>query len=165
MKTAYRMRPQEQGFGMIEVLVSLLLMVIAAVGGLALLASTLYANQFAANAQTASRLGQEIIDRMVAEPFATVGTAGTCATNCSNCEAATGCTWSTPLGMAPVYANSTNQPGPGARVPFTRNCCIQPLLNGIKIMNVRVSWTDTQIVEADGTARVRSVRVGAQRAP
>lgn len=134
-------RRADSGFGLVEVMVSLLVVLLAAAGGIALLMSTIYSTMFSGAAQTASRLGQEIIDRSMAEPFATLGT------STSVCQ-------STP---SIVFGQGTTG-GTGNWLQFTRACNMTILGDGMKLVDVTVSWTEK-------SGRVRTFNMGSQRAP
>jgi type II secretory pathway pseudopilin PulG len=138
---------------LIEVLIALLVLMVAAAGSLALLSSIIHSTQFSGQAQTASRLAQDLLDRALAEPFATVGTAG------SACVAAE------PGPNQTVYADGRRTDltsgSPGNKVEYRRKCTVQTLGigagAGLKVIRVRVEFQDE-------TGTWRTIRLGVQRA-
>ena len=148
----------ESGFGLIEVLISMLLLIVAATGGLAMLASTIYITQFSGTAQTATALAQDITDRSSLESYATLGTAGVSVCPATS-PAASGCVDGT-AGTPPACIVKTIN-----KVDFTRKCLVTVGLNNIKTVAVSVSWSDAKVINSDNTVRTRTINVGVQRAP
>jgi Tfp pilus assembly protein PilV len=145
-QAACAVRPSkgERGFGFVEVMISLVLVMVAAAAGAAMLISTVHATQFAAGAQTATRLGQEVIDRVGAENYAVVGGTG------SICTSSLGSTYA---------AHSTGSAG-SMTTSYTRICTVQTLTADVKLVTVVVKWANYQ----DPT-RTHSVTLGVLRAP
>jgi len=145
-----RRRRRSSGFLLIEVLISLLLLTVAGAGALALLGTVVTSTQFSGQAQTATRLGQDLLDRVMQEPFATIGLAG------SACVATE---------PEDITANglrlSIAQAGPGNMVPYQRSCSVITIGTGVgtglKVIRVRVRFQD-------GTGTWRTMRLGGQRA-
>jgi type II secretory pathway pseudopilin PulG len=145
-----RRRRRRSGFLLIEVLISLLLLTVAGAGALALLGTVVSSTQFSGQAQTAMRLGQDLLDRVMQEPFATIGTTGSA------------CVLTEP---EQITANGLRltiaQAGPGNMVPYTRSCQVITIGTGVgaglKVIRVRV-------VFQDGTGTTRTIRLGGQRA-
>jgi hypothetical protein len=135
---------------LIEVLISLLLLTVAGAGALALLGTVVTSTQFSGQAQTAMRLGQDLLDRAMQEPFATVGLPGSA------------CMLTEP---EPITANglrvSIAQASAGNMVQYTRSCQViivgAGVGAGLKIIRVRVTFRD-------GTNTLRTIRLGGQRA-
>src|SRR3954451_2909811 len=107
-----RRRPRRAGrsggFLLIEVMIAMLLLMICGAGSLALLSGVFFSTGYSGQVQTASRLGQEVLDRAMLEPFATVGSPpnSACVTSA-------------------VYATGATTPsGPGDNVQYTRSCAV-----------------------------------------
>lgn len=133
---------------LLEVMMSLLLLILCAAGSLGMMMVTVRANAFAGSVQTATKVGQHIIDQMMMESYDTLGVGNS---SCKN----NATLWET------VYANGTaSSPGAGSAMPFERSCTITPLPNGLKIVRVQVRWKDS----ADDT-RYHFANLGVQRAP
>jgi hypothetical protein len=136
-------RLSEGGFGFIEVLVSLLLVMVAAAAGIAIIGATIQATSFANGIQVASRLGQDVLDRAMAEPF----------------DNLTG-TSSDPVCKDPVDQDSSNNPlqirvdhtrsdnssggSPGNFTLFTRRCYVTTITSNYKRIGVVVGWADSR---------------------
>src|SRR5262249_2749651 len=132
----------ERGFGTVEVLVSLLLLMVTAAGGLGLMASSIYATAFSGQVQTATRLAQEVLDRTMVEPYGQIGSFGSA---CRPTE-------------PPIYAHAqTTQGGAGNTVSYQRTCTVQPLAGPLLSIRTQVSWTER-------SGRVRTVSLGVLRA-
>lgn len=142
---------QDQGgFGLIEVMISMLLVMFAAAAGVAVLGATIHATSFANGIQAASRLGQDVVDRAMAEPFASL----TGTSSDPVCR--------TPVDLAPITV-SPQGGSPGNFTTYTRNCHVTNLLSdssgvSFKAIRVVVTWVDGR----DG--RTHAVILGSQRA-
>lgn len=139
-----RRRRRRGGFTLLEVLVCLLLLMVAGAGGLAMVVTTIQSTSFANAAQTASRLGQQLLDQAMVEPFDSLGVGtSTCRTT-----------------LPPVYATGSPTGGgtPGNSLTYNRVCTVTPLTNGMKVLRVDTSWMD-------GAGRTRTITVASQRAP
>jgi len=140
-----RDRPREAGFGFIEVMVSMLLILLAAAAGIAVLGATIQATSFANGVQAASRLGQDVLDRAMVEPF----------------DSLTGVTATDPVCKAPVEASIMASPqgsSAGNFTTFTRNCYVTNLTSNFKAIRVTVTWIDSR------DARSHTITMGTQRA-
>lgn len=131
-------------------MVSLLLVMFAAAAGIAVLGATIQATSFANGIQAASRLGQDVIDRAMAEPFDSL----TGTSSDPVCKA--------PVEAAPIYA-SPQGGSAGNFTSYTRNCYVTSLASdaqgvSFKAIRVTVAWTDSR----DG--RAHGVTMGVQRA-
>jgi hypothetical protein len=137
------LRRRPRGVLLIEVLMSMLLLFISAAGSLAMLMVVIRSVGFSNAAQTASRLGQEVLDRVMLEPFAAVGQPGSA---CVASEA----------NLFGTGASGTS--GAGNSIPYTRTCSVGLLGNGMAVVRVAVSWVD-------GNDRQRTLNLAVQRAP
>jgi type II secretory pathway pseudopilin PulG len=144
-----RRRRRGSGFLLIEVLISLLLLTVAGAGALALLGTVVSSTQFSGQAQTAMRLGQDLLDRAMQEPFATVGLTGSACVNETEDITAT----SQKISVDPGSA--------GNKVGYRRECSVITIGTGVgtglKVIRVRVKFQD-------GTGTNRTIRLGGQRA-
>jgi Tfp pilus assembly protein PilV len=138
-------RSGERGFGFIEVMVSMLLVMLAAAGGIAVLGATIQATSFANGIQGASRLGQDVIDRAMAEPFDSL----TGTSSDPVCKA--------PVDAAPITA-SPQGASAGNFTTYTRNCYATTFSTNYKAIRVTVDWTDSR------DNRPHRVILGMQRA-
>jgi Tfp pilus assembly protein PilV len=148
---------REGGFGFIEVMISLLLVMVAAAAGVAVLGATIHATSFANGVQAASRLGQDVIDRAMAQPFDSLtGAAGD------------------PVCKDPVDRDASNNPvairvdhsrsdetsggSAGNYALYTRRCYVTVVSASYKRIGVVVSWVD------GGSGRNHRVIMGMNRA-
>jgi hypothetical protein len=142
IRPAAELRASEHGFGFIEVMISLLLVMLAAGAGIAVLGATIHATSFANGIQAASRLGQDVIDRAMAEPF----------------DSLTGTT-SDPVCKDPVDRDSANNPvsiridqsrsdvaggSAGNYALYTRRCYVTAVTSDFKRIGVVVGWVDSR---------------------
>jgi Tfp pilus assembly protein PilV len=126
-------RPREGGFTFIEVMISMLLIMIAAAAGIAVLGATIQTTSFANGIQAASRLGQEVLDRAMAEPYDSL----TGTSSDPVCKS--------PVDGAPIYMASTQTAGNFAT--YTRSCYVTTVTAGnvtYKTIGVVVSWVDSR---------------------
>jgi hypothetical protein len=138
-----RARRSGRGIVLVEVLMSIMLLAIVAAGSVGMVLVTVRGNAFAGSVQTATKLGQQVIDQLMLEPFATLGVGA------SSCKTV----------AETVYATgSANAGGAGDTQPYTRSCAISPLPNGIKVVVVTVQWDDA-------AAKQHTIKLGTQRAP
>ena len=137
-------RPHEAGFGFVEVMVSMLMLMIAAAAGIAVLSATIQATSFANGIQAASRLGQEVLDRAMTEPFDSLtGTSGDPV--CKD-----------PVDPSPIYVTGAGSAGNFAT--YTRRCYVTAVSTDYKRIGVVVGWVDSR------DARPHRVIMGMNRA-
>jgi prepilin-type N-terminal cleavage/methylation domain-containing protein len=147
-----RERDPCDGFALVEILISLLLLSIASVGALAMMITTMRAGAFAGGAQTATRLAQEVVDAAMTESFATLGS------SLSICASGTQSSPYT-FGGGVIYAtNQATSGGTAAFTAYSRSCYVAPLGSGLKLISVSISWKEP-------SGRARSLTVGSTRAP
>lgn len=119
---------------LVEVLIAVLLLTIAAAGSVALLGSVFFSTSYSGAIQTATRLGQVVVDRTMTEPFDLMGTGPGTACRVNDI----------------VYANGTSQSaGPGDNVAYRRDCVVTTVPGGslgagLKRVAVTVTFTDAQ---------------------
>jgi len=125
-----------------------LLLMVCAGGSIAMMVSAISATQFGGSAQTAYRLGQEVIDRAMGEPLAVF-----------NSPALSACRGTWELGL--LGNGLTTGASAGNSILYDRLCIVSlvPLspTNSLGHIGVTVRWTD-------GGGRVRSMRMGMSRA-
>ncbi len=143
---------RQDGFTLIEVMVCLLLLVVSGAGGLAMVMAQIRSISFAGSAQIATRLGQQALDQIMVEPFASIGSGN------SACKA------SEPTLYATGDSDSSLTSS-GNKLSYARSCLVSALPNGMKVMRVSVSWLEGFGATQDGSARTRTITLGAQRAP
>jgi len=141
---------RQSGFLLIEVLISMLLLTVAAAGALALMGSVVTSTQYSGQAQTAMRLGQDLLDRVNMEAFGNLGGVGSaCVLNETEDLTATGLRVSLDSGTV------------GNKVGYRRGCQVITIGSGVgaglKIIRINVKFTDT-------TGKLRTIRLGGQRA-
>jgi prepilin-type N-terminal cleavage/methylation domain-containing protein len=166
-----------RGFTIIEVLISLLLVLLAAAAGFSILAATVSATQFSAGAQVASRLGQDVLDQAMAEPYLSGGTGSVLGQGGSVCQSATvlpalpdrsnasdpnntACPQTAGVRYlrADLTAADAGAPAPGNGTTYAR-WCTTTTVNNLAVVTTRLCWVDGR----DG--RTHWLTMGVQRAP
>jgi type II secretory pathway pseudopilin PulG len=139
----------ERGFSIVELIVSLGVLITGAAAGLSLMVGSMYATSFASTAQTAARVGQDVLDRTMMELYDSLG----------------GSTSACQVDMPPVFADGTIAAHWPTDVPsgqtapamtFRRSCNVAATA-GMKLMTTTVRWSD-------GGGKPRSITLGVQRA-
>jgi hypothetical protein len=134
---------REGGFGFIEVMVSLLLVMLAAAAGVAVLGATIQATSFANGIQAASRLGQDVIDRAMAEPFDSL-TGTTTDPVCKDPVDRDPSNNGVSIRIDHSRSDQTTAGSPGNFSLYTRRCYVTDVMAGYKRIGVVVSWVDSR---------------------
>ncbi len=141
-------RRRNSGFGMMEVLVSLGLLMVCAAGSVAMLVTSIISTSFSGSVQTAYRLGQTVLDRAMIEPITLLQCGGVAGSACQTVE------------NNLLADGTTGAASGGNSVRYTRSCAVSCPPNGPRTISVTVSWP-----RLSGNGNPHSITVGVMRAP